>query len=352
MQRRLHSFVRGCHGRMEIQKNISLKQFNTFGIDARAKEFVVIKTRQDLLDLISQRDLTKEKFLMLGGGSNILFTKDFDGLIIKIEISGIELINEDDQYVWVKVGAGVIWHDFVLHTIDNGWSGLENLSLIPGTVGASPIQNIGAFGVEVKDVIEEVVGVDISTKKINTIKASDCHFEYRSSIFKTRLKNKFLITDVIFRLRKHPELHTEYGAIKDELNKGNIGHPTIMDISNVVINIRRSKLPDPQVIGNAGSFFKNPVVTEQKLSELRSTYPSIVSYPFRNQYKLAAGWLIEQAGWKGRRENNVGCHDKQALVLLNYGAAKGAEVLSLAQKIQDSIKQKFGVELEMEVNLI
>ena len=337
---------------MIIENNISLKHLNTFGIEVYAKEFVVIKTHQDLLDLISQRDLTKEKFLMLGGGSNILFTKDFDGLIIKNEINGIELINEDDQYVWVKTGAGVVWHDFVLHTIDKGWSGLENLSLILGTVGASPIQNIGAYGVEVKDVIEEVMGVDISTKKVNTIKAADCHFEYRSSIFKTTLKNKFLITDVVFRLRKHPELHTEYGAIKDELNKENIGHPTTKDVSNAVINIRRSKLPDPAIIGNAGSFFKNPVVSQSKLSELKSVYPSIVSYPFGEQFKLAAGWLIEQAGWKGYRENNVGCHEKQALVLVNYGDASGTEILTLAQNIQDSIKQKFGVDLEMEVNLI
>jgi UDP-N-acetylmuramate dehydrogenase len=336
---------------MIIENNISLTHLNTFGIEVYAKEFVVIKTHQDLIDLISQRDLTKEKFLMLGGGSNILFTKDFEGLIIKIEISGIELINEDDQHVWLKAGAGVAWHDFVLHTINKGWSGLENLSLIPGTVGASPIQNIGAYGVEVKDVIEEVVGVDISTKKVNTIKASDCHFEYRSSVFKKTLKNKFLITDVVFRLRKHPELHIEYGAIQDQLKRENIEHPTIREVSNAVINIRRSKLPDPQVIGNAGSFFKNPVVTEQKLTELKATYPSIVSYPFNYQYKLAAGWLIEQAGWKGHRENNVGCHQMQALVLVNYGAATGAEVLSLAHKIQDSIKQKFGVELEMEVNL-
>jgi UDP-N-acetylmuramate dehydrogenase len=352
MQRRLHSFVRGCHGRMEIQKNISLKQFNTFGIDARAKEFLVIKTHQDLLDLISQRDLTKEKFLMLGGGSNILFTKDFDGLIIKIEISGIELINDDDQYVWVKAGAGVVWHDFVLYCIEKGWGGLENLSLIPGSVGASPIQNIGAYGVEVKDVIEEVAGVDISTKQVGAIKATDCQFEYRSSIFKTRLKNKFLITDVVFRLRKQPELQIEYGAIKDELKTENIKQPTIKDVSNAVIIIRRSKLPDPAIIGNAGSFFKNPVVSQSKLSELKSVYPSIVSYPFGEQFKLAAGWLIEQAGWKGYRENNVGCHEMQALVLVNYGADTGAEVLSLAQNIQDSIKQKFGVHLEMEVNVV
>jgi UDP-N-acetylmuramate dehydrogenase len=336
---------------MEIQKNISLKQFNTFGIDTRAKEFVVIKTHQDLLDLISQRDLTKEKFLMLGGGSNILFTKDFDGLIIKIEITGIELISEDDQHVWVKAGAGVVWHDFVLYTIEKGWGGLENLSLIPGTVGASPIQNIGAYGVEVKDVIEEVVGIDLIAKHTKIIKSIDCHFEYRSSIFKTTLQNKFLITDVIFRLSKYSELHIEYGAIKDELKTENIKQPTIKDVSNAVINIRRSKLPDPAIIGNAGSFFKNPVVTEQKLTELKAIYPSIVFYPFDNQYKLAAGWLIEQSGWKGYRENNVGCHEKQALVLVNYGAAAGDEILRLAQKIQDSIKQKFGVDLEMEVNL-
>jgi UDP-N-acetylmuramate dehydrogenase len=337
---------------MKIQKNISLKKFNTFGIDVNAREFVIVKTHQDLLDLISPRVLTKEKFLILGGGSNVLFTKDFDGLIIKIEISGIELINEDDKHIWVRAGAGIIWHDFVLYSIEKGWCGLENLSLIPGTVGASPIQNIGAYGVEVKDVIEEVGGIDLSSKTIKTIKSADCHFEYRSSIFMTTLKNKFLITDVVFRLREHPELHIEYGAIKDELKKENIQQPSIKDISNAVINIRRSKLPDPAIIGNAGSFFKNPVVSQNKLSELKSAYPSIVSYPFGEQFKLAAGWLIEQAGWKGHRENNVGCHEMQALVLVNYGAAPGAEILSLAHKIQDSIKQKFGVDLEMEVNVV
>lgn len=337
---------------MIIKENTSLKDYNTFGIDANAKEFVVIKSHQDLQALISQRDLTKEKFLILGGGSNILFTKDFDGLIIKNEITGVELINQDDELVWVKVGAGVVWHDFVLYCIEKGWGGLENLSLIPGTVGASPIQNIGAYGVEVKNVIEEVIGIDLITKHTKIIKSIDCHFEYRSSIFKTTLKNKFLITDVVFRFRKHPELRIEYGAIKDELKKENIEKPTIKDISNAVINIRRSKLPDPAIIGNAGSFFKNPVVSQNKLSELKAAYPSIVSYPFGEQFKLAAGWLIEQAGWKGYRENKVGCHEKQALVLVNYGGAAGADILSLAQKIQDSIKQKFDVDLEMEVNII
>jgi len=337
---------------MIIENNISLKHLNTFGIDVNAKEFVVIKSHQDLQGLIAQRDLTKEKFLILGGGSNLLFTKDFTGLILKIEITGIELINEDDQHVWVKAGGGVVWHDFVLYCIEKGWGGLENLSLIPGTVGASPIQNIGAYGVEVKDVIEEVIGIDLITKQIKTIHSSDCRFEYRSSIFKTELKNKFLITEVVFKLSKKPMLHIEYGAIKDELKRENIEQPTIKDVSNAVINIRRSKLPDPAIIGNAGSFFKNPVVTEQKLTELKAIYPSIVFYPFDNQYKLAAGWLIEQSGWKGYRENNVGCHEKQALVLVNYGAAAGDEILRLAQKIQDSIKQKFGVDLEMEVNII
>jgi UDP-N-acetylmuramate dehydrogenase len=337
---------------MIIEHNISLKHLNTFGIEVYAKEFVVIKSYQDLQAFISQRDLTNEKFLMLGGGSNILFTKDYDGLIIKNEITGIELIKEGDQHVWVKVGAGVVWHDFVLYTIEKGWGGLENLSLIPGTVGASPIQNIGAYGVEVKDVIEEVKGIDLKTKQTRTIKSNDCQFEYRSSIFKTNLKNKFLITEVIFKLNKHPKLHVEYGAIKDELKKENMEHPTIKDVSNAVISIRSSKLPDPAVLGNAGSFFKNPVVDQQKLSGLKSLFPSIVSYPFVDQFKLAAGWLIEQAGWKGYIENNVGCHEKQALVLVNHGGATGAEILSLAQKIQHSVKQKFGVDLEMEVNLV
>jgi UDP-N-acetylmuramate dehydrogenase len=337
---------------MIIEHNISLKHLNTFGIEVYAKKFVVIKSHQDLQALISQRDISKEKFLIIGGGSNILFTKDFGGLLIKMEIEGVELVREDEKYVWIKAGAGLVWHDFVLCTIEKGWGGLENLSLIPGTVGASPIQNIGAYGVEVKDVIEEVMGVDLITKQTRTIKSNDCQFEYRSSIFKRDFKDKFLITEVVFKLSKCPKLHIEYGAIKDELKKENIEHPTIKDVSTAVINIRRSKLPDPAVLGNAGSFFKNPVVDQQKLSELKSLFPTIVSYPFGGQFKLAAGWLIEHAGWKGYRENNVGCHEKQALVLVNHGGATGAEILSLAQKIQHSVKQKFGVDLEMEVNLV
>jgi UDP-N-acetylmuramate dehydrogenase len=337
---------------MIIEYNISLKHLNTFGIEVYAKEFVVIKSHQDLQALISQRDISKEKFLIIGGGSNILFTKDFGGLLIKMEIEGVELVREDEKYVWIKAGAGLVWHDFVLYTIEKGWGGLENLSLIPGTVGASPIQNIGAYGVEVKDVIEDVMGIDLITTQTVAIKSNDCQFEYRSSIFKKEIKDKFLITEVVFKLSKRPKLHVEYGAIRDELKKENIEHPTIKDVSNAVINIRRSKLPDPTVVGNAGSFFKNPVVDQQKLSELKSLVPSIVSYPFGDQFKLAAGWLIEQAGWKGYRENNVGCHEKQALVLVNHGGATGAEILRLAQKIQHSVRQKFGVDLEMEVNLV
>jgi len=337
---------------MQIKTHISLKHLNTFGIDVYAKEFSVIQSHQELLDLIAQRDLTKEKFLMLGGGSNILFTKDFEGLLLKNEISGIEVINEDAQQVWIKVGAGVVWHEFVMHCIERGWGGLENLSLIPGTVGASPIQNIGAYGVEVKDLIVEVEGVDLVQKNTRTINSQECEFAYRSSVFKTSLKNTFLITAVVFRLDKQPKLHVEYGAIKDQLSKMKIDHPTIKDVSNAVISIRQSKLPDPNSIGNAGSFFKNPVVPAKKLNELKAIFPGIVSFPFENDFKLAAGWLIEQAGWKGHREGNVGCHEKQALVLVNHGNASGAEVLQLAQKIQQSVFTKFGVRLEMEVNVV
>jgi len=337
---------------MQIKTHISLKHLNTFGIDVYAKEFSVIQSHQELLDLIAQRDLTKEKFLMLGGGSNILFTKDFEGLLLKNEISGIEVINEDAKQVWIKVGAGVVWHEFVMHCIERGWGGLENLSLIPGTVGASPIQNIGAYGVEVKDLIVEVEGVDLVQKNTRTINSQECEFAYRSSVFKTSLKNTFLITAVVFRLDKQPKLHVEYGAIKDQLSKMKIDHPTIKDVSNAVISIRQSKLPDPNSIGNAGSFFKNPVVPAKKLNELKAIFPGIVSFPFENDFKLAAGWLIEQAGWKGHREGNVGCHEKQALVLVNHGNASGAEVLQLAQKIQQSVFTKFGVRLEMEVNVV
>ena len=337
---------------MQIKNHFSLKDFNTFGIDVRAREFVVIKSHQDLLDLIKGRDFTKEKFLLLGGGSNILFTKDFEGLVIKIEIDGIELLKEDDDHVWIKAGAGELWHELVVYCIDKGWSGLENLSLIPGMVGAAPIQNIGAYGIEVKDLIEEVKGIDLTEKIFKTISSKECAFEYRSSIFKTALKNKFIITDVVFKLSKKPLLHIEYGAINDELKRKNIQDPTIRDISNTVISIRQSKLPDPKTIGNAGSFFKNPVVTHEKLEELKVTYPTIVSYPFGKEFKLAAGWLIEQAGWKGFKEGNVGCHEKQALVLVNYGNASGMEILQLAEKIQQSVFNKFNVELEMEVNVV
>ena len=337
---------------MQSKNHFSLKSFNTFGIDVYAREFSIIQSHQDLLDLIAQRDLTREKFFMLGGGSNVLFTKDFEGLLLKNEISGIEVINEDAQQVWIKVGAGVVWHEFVLQCIERGWGGLENLSLIPGTVGASPIQNIGAYGVEVKDLIVEVEGVDLVQKNTRTINSQECEFAYRSSVFKTSLKNTFLITAVVFRLDKQPKLHVEYGAIKDQLSKMKIDHPTIKDVSNAVISIRQSKLPDPNIIGNAGSFFKNPVVSAKKLNELKAIFPGIISFPFGNEFKLAAGWLIEQAGWKGHREGNVGCHEKQALVLVNHGNASGAEVLQLSQKIQQSVQATFGVELEIEVNVI
>ena len=337
---------------MQIKNHFSLKDLNTFGIDVRAKEFVVVKDHQDLFDLILKRDLTKEKFLMLGGGSNILFTKDFEGLLIKNEIVGIDVVHEDNQHIWLRVGAGMIWHEFVLYCIERGWGGLENLSLIPGTVGASPIQNIGAYGVEVKDLIVEVEGIDLIQKNTRKIKSQECEFAYRSSVFKTSLKNSFLITAVVFRLNKQHQLHVEYGAIRDELARMKVDHPNIRGVSNAVINIRQSKLPDPNIIGNAGSFFKNPVVSQEKLDTLKVTYLSIVSYPFKNDFKLAAGWLIEQAGWKGYREGNVGCHEKQALVLVNHGNASGLEILQLAQKIQHSVHSKFGVELEMEVNVI
>ena len=337
---------------MQIKNDFSLKGFNTFGIDVRAKEFVLVKAHQDLSDLILKRDLTKEKFLMLGGGSNILFTKDFEGLLIKNEIVGIDFVHEDNQHIWLRVGAGMIWHEFVLYCIERGWGGLENLSLIPGTVGASPIQNIGAYGVEVKDLIDEVEGIDLVQKITRKIKSQDCAFEYRTSIFKTDLKNKFLITAVVFKLTKQHRLHIEYDAIKDELSKMKVVHPTIKDVSNAVINIRQSKLPDPKIIGNAGSFFKNPLVSTKKLHDLKSIYPSIISFPNGSDFKLAAGWLIEQAGWKGYREGNVGCHEKQALVLVNHGNASGTEILQLAQKIQQSVYTKFGVELEMEVNVV
>jgi UDP-N-acetylmuramate dehydrogenase len=342
---------------MEIQENISLKHFNTFGIDVSAKYFAQFNSVNELHELLefNQRPTTNEKrpTLILGGGSNILFTKDFDGLVLKNEMLGIKEIKEDEHHVYVQVGAGVNWHHFVLHCISNGWAGIENLSLIPGNVGASPMQNIGAYGVEIKDVFYSLEAFHIRDKRIVNFSLNDCEFGYRDSVFKRKFKSEFVITDVTYRLNRIPQFNTSYGAIEQELEKMGVKELSIQAISQAVINIRSSKLPDPAVIGNAGSFFKNPEISSSQFAVLSSQHPGIVGYPLPNgNVKLAAGWLIEQCGWKGYRKGDAGCHEKQALVLENYGNAKGSEIFNLSEEILQSVKEKFGVGLEREVNII
>lgn len=326
-------------------ENASLKAYNTFGIDVRARYLSSFSSLEELTGL----PLETDPLLILGGGSNVLLRGDIDGLVLLNRIKGIFLVREDDRHIYVRVGAGENWHGFVEHALERNWAGVENLSLIPGNVGSSPIQNIGAYGVEIKDVFHELSAYHIEEKKVYTFSLNDCEFGYRESVFKQRLKGQFVILEVIFRLNKVAHLHMEYGAIKEEL--GDI-EPTIRSISDAVIRIRRSKLPDPAVIGNAGSFFKNPTVTAAKFEELRNAFPDIVGYPSPRGVRVPAGWLIEQCGWKGYRRGDAGVHARQALVLVNYGHASGKEIFDLCEEIQESVRAKFGVELEREVNII
>ncbi len=337
----------------KLLENYPLTALNTFGLSANSAYFSEIQSVNELLELLSDVQFTQLSKLVLGGGSNVLFTGDFSGLIILNRICGVTTNQETDENVLVHAGAGENWHQFVLKTISMGLGGLENLSLIPGCVGAAPIQNIGAYGVEIKNTFHSLEAVSIEDGKLQTFSKDECRFGYRDSIFKQEEKGKYIITGVTFALSKKPILHLDYGAIKQELNVKNIEHPTIQDVSNAVIAIRQSKLPDPKVIGNAGSFFKNPEVENEKAEELRMQYPEIVSFPFTaTTSKLAAGWLIEKCGWKGKRIGNVGMHEKQALVLVNYGGATGNELINHARMVQTSVNEKFGVTLEMEVNII
>ncbi len=335
---------------ISIQEKISLKAHNTFDINIEAKQFAKLSSMSDLQEFCKTDNA--EDFLILGGGSNILFTKDFDGMVVKISNKGIEIIEEDDDFVHIEAAAGEIWDELVEFCVKNNYGGIENLSNIPGTVGAAPIQNIGAYGVELKDVFFQLEAVDIKTGKTRIFSKNECEFGYRNSIFKSNLKGKYIIASVKLRLNKAPALSFEYGAMRDELKRLNIENPTLKDIREVVINIRSSKLPDPEVLGNAGSFFKNPVVENIKLESLKQSYPDIPSYKQdEHNVKLAAGWLIDQCGWKGKRVGNTGVHRDQALVIVNHGGASGQEILSLAGKIQDSVQNKFGIQLIPEVNI-
>jgi UDP-N-acetylmuramate dehydrogenase len=338
---------------MKILENHSLKKLNTFGIDASARYFAEFSNLQDIQEIFSDAKFSKSNRLILGGGSNLLFTKDFDGIVLKNNLKGIELIKEDADFYYVKSAAGEVWHEFVLHCIKNNYAGLENLSLIPGNVGASPMQNIGAYGVEIKDCFYELEAFHIEDKSLQTFNNAQCKFGYRESVFKRELKNQFIITSVTFKLRKKALFNTSYGAIETELQAMGVKEKNIQAISQAVCNIRSSKLPNPAEIGNAGSFFKNPEVVKGKYLFLKNQYPTIVGYDLENgNVKLAAGWLIEQCGWKGKIVGDAGVHKLQALVLVNYANANGNEIFKLSQKVMDSVKEKFGVELEREVNII
>jgi UDP-N-acetylmuramate dehydrogenase len=338
---------------MDIRSNVSLKHFNTFGIDATAKYFCEVNSVDSLIVLLLSEAAQSEPKLVLGGGSNILFTKDYDGLVIKNNIKGITIIDQQDNNLFVKAGAGEIWHNLVLWSIEQNLGGLENLSLIPGRAGAAPIQNIGAYGVELKDVFHQLEAIEIDSGKQKIFHLDECNFGYRDSVFKNQLKDKYIIVSVTLCLSKTHTLNTSYGAIENELKKKNITEPTIKNVSDAVIHIRQSKLPDPAIIGNAGSFFKNPEVSKEKFLKLQHSNPNIAAYPLSSgNVKLAAGWLIEQCGWKGKTAGNTGSHKDQSLVLVNYGNATGKEIFEFARAIQQSVKEKFDVEIEREVNVI
>ncbi|MET3731274.1 UDP-N-acetylmuramate dehydrogenase [Moheibacter stercoris] len=338
---------------MEIQKRISLRPYNTFGIDVFSEYFVEVSSLEELKEAIQYGKEQNLSILFLNGGSNILFTKDWNGLVVKINLKGIEIVRETEDFVWVKVQAGENWHEFVQFTLAKNYGGLQNLSLIPGNAGTAPMQNIGAYGVEIKDLMTELTAMEISTGNLRVFSNADCQFGYRESVFKNELKNQFVLLDVTFQLSKRNHvLHTEYGAIQSELANMGCEKPTIQDVSRAVIQIRQSKLPDPNEIGNSGSFFKNPVISAQKFEEIKKNYPNISGYSSGDSVKVAAGWLIENAGWKGKQFGDAGVHEKQALVLVNYGNATGKEIYDLSQSIIDSIQFQYGITLEREVNII
>lgn len=338
---------------MNIQQHISLKPYNTFGIDVAAREFVVVNTIEELCVLCAAFNLSDRKLLILGGGSNVLLTQDFDGMVIKMNLKGIEKVGENDEHVWMKAMAGEVWHEFVLHCIAQNYGGIENLSLIPGCVGAAPMQNIGAYGVEIKDTFESLDAVEIATGEVVTFTNADCQFGYRESIFKHDAKGRYIISSVTFRLTKKPTFNVTYGAIQQTLEKNGVTDLTVKAISDAVISIRESKLPNPKVLGNAGSFFKNPEIPVAQFEDLKQQHPTIVGYPTTpGNIKVAAGWLIEQCGWKGKVVGHTGSHKDQALVLVNYGGATGHEIWQLAMDIQASVQAKFGVTINPEVNVI
>ncbi len=335
---------------MNFQTNFSLKNYNTFGIEAKAREFISITSIDELKKIVS----TTNEIFILGGGSNMLLTQDIQKLVVHINLKGIEIVDEQDDFVIVKAQAGENWHEFVLWCIHQNFGGIENLSLIPGNVGTTPIQNIGAYGVEIKDTMFSCEALNLKTLAIETFTNAQCKFEYRESIFKNELKNQYIITSVCFKLtKKNHKIATNYGAIETELKNQNIQNPTIKEVSNAVIAIRQSKLPDPKKIGNSGSFFKNPIISKEIYEKAKALYPEMPHYVVsESEVKVPAGWLIEQAGFKGKRFGDAGVHQNQALVLVNYGTATGSEIVALSKNIQQTILEKFGIAIEAEVNII
>ena len=340
---------------MQFHENYSLKKLNTFGINAYARYFAKFNSVEEL-QLILQKERSISSKMILGGGSNILLTGNYDGLVLKNEIPGIKIIKEEGNLVYIRAGAGVNWHGFVQYCVNNNYAGIENLSLIPGNVGAAPMQNIGAYGAEIKDVFYELEAFHTDGEWVQKFSAEDCEFGYRESIFKKKLKGRYVILNVTCCLKKKAAFNISYGAIEEELNKMNVQTLSVKAISDAVIKIRTSKLPDPRDIGNAGSFFKNPVITTARLHELHELQRAETTIPYYKtdeaHYKIPAGWLIEQCGWKGYRKGDAGCYDKQALVLVNYGDASGQDIYDLSEEIQISVKDKFGIDLEREVNII
>ncbi|MCW9706803.1 UDP-N-acetylmuramate dehydrogenase [Fodinibius salsisoli] len=335
-----------------VQHDVELRPYNTLNISARAQSFVSIHSIEQLQDILKKKDRHEDIFV-LGGGSNILFANDYNGLVLKVAIEGKKVIRETDQHLWLEVGAGENWHQTVQYAVERGWGGIENLSLIPGTVGAAPIQNIGAYGVELKDVFEKLQAVEIATGEVHTFNNEQCQFGYRDSIFKGKLKEQYVITRVVLKLNKKPVLNTSYGAIQAEIEERKIERPTIRDISDIVIDIRNSKLPHPDTLGNAGSFFKNPVIDVDQYERLKESFAEVPGYRVNeHRIKVPAGWLIEETGWKGKVVGDAGTYKQQALVIVNHGEASAADILSLAEAIQDAVKEQFGIKLVPEVNII
>jgi len=337
---------------MQIQTNFSLKKHNTFGIEAKAKQFVAVHSKEELQSILENHK-TDKKFI-LGGGSNMLLTQDIDALVIHVDLKGKRIVKEDDDFVWVESQAGEVWHEFVLWTIDQNFGGLENMSLIPGNVGTTPVQNIGAYGTEIKDTFVSCEAMNMLTQKIKTFTKEECNFGYRESIFKQEAKDKFIITSVVFKLTKrNHKINTSYGDITKELENKNITIPTLKDVSNAVIAIRQSKLPNPKELGNSGSFFKNPVISREQFLKVQEQFPDVKFFEVSpTEIKVPAGWLIEHTGLKGYRKGDAGVHKNQALVIVNYGNATGQEILELSRHVQKTVFDKYGIAIETEVNVI